>query len=140
LRAAELSVGSDREASPPGTKVRQLRELYESAAGSLERSEAPRESRQEAAARLRRLARGEERPALDPIPEIEASLVAACVEEMPDEARLELRRSAEQDVAPYAGGMSPELFERAVAKALARRVRGRCRIPDLSHLPLPARR
>ena len=55
---------------------------------------------------------------------------------MPPAERDELRAGAERDIEAHAAEMPPVIRDRALRSALARRVRARFSLPDLTLLPL----
>lgn len=112
------------------------RELIGQALAALERSNAPARARDQAAAGLRSLLdESVVHPAEDPIPGIADQLIAACLASLDERARADLEAEARSSLARYAAEMSPPVRERAFSIALARGVRRRFSLPDLTLVP-----
>lgn len=112
-------------------------ELFERAAAAVEGSHAPAEVKSDVAAAVRRLGEGAAaRPGADHATALDHRLRDACVASLDAAARQALDEEARAELAPFAASMSAEVFARALDAAVARRVRARFALPDLTLLPL----
>lgn len=105
---------------------------------ALRKCRAPDSLKERIATRLEGLVKGEERAPLgeDLIAGLEAELHRGCLESLSPEERQAIEERAAEEVAPYAGGMTEPVRQRALLRSRARLVRERFALPDLSLLPL----
>jgi hypothetical protein len=128
------------EAPRPAAVDPDLRGLLERAAGQVEASAAPPAVREATAARLRELGAAPAVPAgSDLLAELDRELVGSALAALPAAEREEMTAAASAEVERFGGAMSRAIRERALRKAVTKRVRQRCRLPDLTLLPLIGR-
>ncbi len=128
----ELQLG----AAPAADSGPSRSELIDLACGVLERSKAPAGLVAATIAALRAsCGRSPGDPAADPVPRIADRLVDESLASLDAGSRAEIVNEARGAVAPYAAEMSPEIRERAFRIALARGVRRRFGLPDLTLIP-----
>lgn len=123
-----VETGAHQEQAPPTV------ELFEAARQALERSRAPESAR---LATLHELSRLNAQEAISAkVSEIDATLLDACLQSLGEVEKIALRDRAQQDLFPWAADMTEATRAQAFERALARRIRERFDIPDLTLLAL----
>lgn len=103
---------------------------------ALAQSRAPGPVVAAALAELRTVVDGARADGFEVLARVDAGLVDACLAALPPDARDECVTAAARDVAPFAEGLEEAVRARAWRAALARRVRARFAVPDVTLLPL----
>ena len=132
----ERQTGAPGPAHAAASRAPALADLVARAREGLARSAAPEAAKVAALEGLARLVEETRTPGVDAAAAIDAALVAACLSSLVEDERRALEEQARGDVAPFAAEMARAVLERAYRAALARRVRTRFALPDLTLLPL----